>query len=126
VILHHAVLGSIERFIAMLLEHYRGELPLWLAPEQLAVCTIGEGVDAYAERVAGRLGGEGYRVALDLRPERLARKILDARAQAIPLLLALGRREAAAETVSLRRRDGSTEILPLGAVAASLRPEAFR
>ena len=123
--LHHAVLGSIERFIALLLEHYAGELPLWLAPEQIAVCTIGEGQDAYAERVAAHLAGAGYRTALDLRPERLARKILDARAQAIPLLLALGRREAAAERVALRRRDGGSESLPLAGLAESLRAEAF-
>ncbi len=125
-ILHHAVLGSIERFVAILLEHYRGELPLWLAPEQLAVCTIGEGQDAYAERVGSVLSGEGFRVALDLRPERLARKILDARARAIPLLLALGPREAAAESVALRRRHGKSETLPLAGAAAALRAEAFR
>ncbi|HWI26275.1 MAG TPA: threonine--tRNA ligase [Stellaceae bacterium] len=125
-ILHHAVLGSIERFIGLLLEHYEGRLPLWLAPEQLALCTIGEGQEPYAERVASLLSSEGYRVALDLRPERLSRKILDARAQEIPLLLALGRREAATETVSLRRRDGDRESLPLAAVADALRAEAFR
>jgi len=126
VILHHAVLGSIERFIALLLEHYRGALPLWLAPEQLALCTIGDGQEAYAERVAAQLAGEGYRVALDLRPERLARKILDARALAIPLLLALGPREAASATVSLRHPDGRRETLPVDAVASRLRAEAFR
>jgi threonyl-tRNA synthetase len=125
-ILHHAVLGSFERFVAILLEHHRGALPLWLAPEQLAVCTIGEGQDDYAERVAARLTSDGFRVALDLRPERLARKILDARDQAIPLLLALGPREAAAESVSLRRRDGKSETLPLAAVGDALRGEAFR
>ena len=125
-ILHHAVLGSIERFIALLLEHYRGALPLWLAPEQLAIGTIGDGQEAYAEQVAAQLAAAGYRVALDLRPERLARKILDARALAIPLLLALGPREAASGTVSLRRADGSRETMPLDAVAARLRAEAFR
>jgi threonyl-tRNA synthetase len=126
VILHHAVLGSIERFIAMLLEHYEGDLPLWLAPEQMVVATIGEDQDAYAERVAEHLTGAGYRVAFDRRPERLSRKILDARAAGIPLLLALGAREQAAESVSLRRRDGRQESLPLAAVADALRAEAFR
>jgi threonyl-tRNA synthetase len=126
VMLHHAVLGSIERFIALLLEHYRGELPLWLAPEQLVLCPIGEGQDAYAEEVRDRLVAAGYRAALDRRPERLARKILDARTQAIPLLLALGPREAASGSVALRRRDGSRETLPLAALIAALRAEAFR
>jgi threonyl-tRNA synthetase len=125
-LLHHAVLGSIERFIALLLEHYRGELPLWLAPEQLVLCPLGEAQDAYAEELRDRLMIEGYRVALDRRPERLARKILDARAQAIPLLLALGPREAASGSVALRRRDGSRETLPLASLIAALRAEAFR
>ncbi len=126
VILHHAVLGSLERFIAMLLEHYAGDLPLWLAPEHLAVAPIGAEQRGYAERVAALLEREGYRVALDRRPVRLARKIVDARVQGIPLLLALGAREAAAETVNLRRRDGAQQTLPLAAVAAALRAEAFR
>jgi threonyl-tRNA synthetase len=126
VILHHAVLGSLERFIAVLLEHYAGNLPLWLAPEQICCASISQDQAGYAERAAALLIEQGYRVAADCRPERLARKIVDAREQGIPILLALGRREAEAETVALRRRDGSQEILPLAAVADALRAEAFR
>lgn len=126
VILHHAVLGSIERFIAMLLEHYAGNLPLWLAPEQILCAPIGAEQDAYAERVAALLAAQGYRVAVDRRPERLPRKIVDAHALGIPILLALGRREAAEESVALRRRDGRQESLKLARLDEALRAEAFR
>jgi len=126
VILHHAVLGSLERFIAMLLEHHAGNLPLWLAPEQILCATIGEGQDAYAARVSGLLAERGYRVAHDRRAERLARKIVDARELGIPILLALGAREAASESVVLRRRDGGQETLPLARLDEALRAEAFR
>jgi threonyl-tRNA synthetase len=126
VILHHAVLGSLERFIAVLLEHYAGALPLWLAPEQICCATISEDQVAYAERVATILTDQGYRVVVDRRAERLARKIVDARELGIPILLALGRREAAAETVALRRRDGNQETVSLARVDAALRAEAFR
>jgi threonyl-tRNA synthetase len=126
VILHHAVLGSFERFIAVLLEHYAGALPLWLAPEQICCATISADQAAYAERVATSLAGQGYRVVVDRRAERLARKIVDARQQGIPILLALGRREADAETVALRRLDGSQQSLPLAQVDDALRVEAFR
>jgi threonyl-tRNA synthetase len=126
VILHHAVLGSFERFIAVLLEHYAGNLPLWLAPEQICCASISQDQADYAERAAALLMEQGYRVVVDRRPERLARKIVDAREQGIPILLALGRREAEAATVALRRRDGRQESLPLAAVDAALRAEAFR
>jgi threonyl-tRNA synthetase len=126
VILHHAVLGSIERFVAMLLEHYAGNLPLWLAPEQILCASIGAEQEAYARRVASLLTDLGYRAALDCRPERLPRKIVDARELGIPILLALGRREVAAETVALRQRDGRQESVALAQLDAALRAEAFR
>jgi len=125
VILHHAVLGSIERFVAMLLEHYAGNLPLWLAPEQILCAPIGAGQDGYARHVGASLTERGYRVALDCRPQRLPRKIVDAHALGIPILLALGRREAAAETVVLRRSDGRQESVALARLDEALRAEAF-
>ena len=124
--MHQAVLGSIERFLAMLLEHHSGDLPLWLAPEQLVIASIGEAQAAYAERVADAFAQADFRVALDMRPERLPRKIVDARESGIPLLLAVGAREARNETVSLRRRDDEQEVLPLAAAIEALRSEAFR
>jgi threonyl-tRNA synthetase len=123
--LHQAVLGSIERFLAMLLEHYRGRLPLWLAPDQLVVASIGEAQAAYAARVADAFAQQDFRVALDVRPERLSRKIVDAREAGIPVLIAVGVREAQAGTVSLRRDDGSQTALPLAQAIELLRPDAF-
>src|SRR5262245_9913694 len=124
--MHQAILGSIERFLAMLLEHHSGDLPLWLAPEQIVVASIGEAQAVYAEQVADAFEQADFRVALDIRPERLPRKIMDARASGIPLLIAVGVREAGDETVSLRSRDGRQDVLPLAAAIESLRPEAFR
>jgi len=124
VMLHQAVLGSLERFIAMLLEHYDGQLPLWLAPDQAVVASIGDECAAYARRVADDLAAHGLRVALDLRPERLGRKIVDAREAGIPIVLAVGAREAEAGTVALRRRDGTQEVLAIAEAGARLRAEA--
>jgi len=124
--MHQAVLGSIERFLAVLLEHHGGKLPLWLAPEQLVIASIGEAQAAYAERVADAFAREDFRVILDTRPERLPRKIFDARERGIPLLIAVGAREERNDTVSLRYRDGRGTTLPLGEAIETLRPDAFR
>jgi threonyl-tRNA synthetase len=122
--IHQAVLGSLERFLAMLLEHYRGRLPLWLAPDQLVVASIGEAQAAYAARVSYAFQQHDFRVALDVRPERLSRKIVDAREAGIPVLIAVGAREDKAGTVSLRR-DGEQTILPVDEAILRLRPDAF-
>jgi threonyl-tRNA synthetase len=124
--MHQAILGSIERFLAMLLEHHGGDLPLWLAPDQLVVANIGEAQAGYAERVADAFAQADFRVALDIRPERLPRKIVHARESGIPLLVAVGDREAKDETVSLRYRDSRQSVLPLAKAIDTLRPEAFR
>lgn len=124
--IHHAVLGSLERFIGMLLEHYAGNLPLWLAPEQIVVALIGERQADYAGRVAGELEAVGYRVVTDVRPERLSKKIVDAREAGIPILMAVGDREERDGSVALRRRDGAQDVMPLGAAAEALKAEAFR
>jgi threonyl-tRNA synthetase len=124
--MHQAILGSIERFLAVLLEHHGGDLPLWLAPDQLVVTSIGEAQAAYAERVADTFAQADFRVALDIRPERLPRKIVDARESGIPLLIVVGAREAKDEAVSLRYRDGRQSVLPLVRAIETLRPEAFR
>jgi threonyl-tRNA synthetase len=122
--LHHAVLGSIERFIGMLLEHYRGQLPFWLAPDQIAVASIGEPQADYARQVALRLEDWGFRAVPDVRPERLARKIMDAREAGIPILMAVGAREAEDGTVLMRRRDGRQEILSVESAVGLLKAEA--
>lgn len=124
VMLHHAVLGSLERFIGILLEHHEGKLPLWLAPEQLVVASIGADDVVPACRVAEAFEAAGLRVALDARPERLSRKIVDAHGDGVPVLAAIGAREARDGTVALRFRDGRQESLPLAAAIARLSAEA--
>lgn len=126
VLLHHAVFGSIERFLGVLLEHYQGALPLWLAPEQLVVASIGAAQADYAAAVADELEAAGLRVAIDVSRNRLARKIVDARTAGIPLLLAVGPREAQDGNVSLRRDNGEPQVLTVAELIETLRPEAFR
>jgi threonyl-tRNA synthetase len=123
VMIHHAVLGSLERFIAMLLEHHQGRLPLWLAPEQVVVAPVGQKQAEYADRVVGAFGGP-LRTVLDDRHERLSRKIVDARENGIPVFATVGAREAQDETVSLRYADGLQMVLPLAAAVERLRSEA--
>lgn len=113
VLIHHAVLGSLERFIAILLEHWEGHLPPWLAPEQVTVASIGRDQASWARQVAGRFGDRGLRVVLDDSDDTLSRKIVSARDLGIPLMAAVGRREAASGTVALRGPDGRPEVLPL-------------
>jgi len=126
VMIHHAVLGSVERFIGMLLEHHEGNLPLWLALDQIVVASITDAQVAYAKSVVDRLVAAGYRAVADVRPERLARKVVDAREAGIPLLAAVGAREAGGDQVTLRRRDGAQEVMTVEAAIAALRDEAFR
>jgi threonyl-tRNA synthetase len=126
VLIHHAVLGSLERFIGMLLEHYRGALPLWLAPEQLVVANVTDAHAGYARKAAAALGREGYRVAVDSRPERLSRKIAEAHDQGVPLVAVAGEREAERGSLSLRWRSGRQLELPVAEAARQLRHEAFR
>lgn len=126
VMIHHAVLGSVERFIGILLEHHGGTLPLWLAPDQIVVASIGNAQAGYAEKVADALADHDFRVVADTRGERLSRKIMDAREAGIPILMAVGKREEADGTVSLRQRDGEQQVLRLEDAVAALQPEAFR
>jgi threonyl-tRNA synthetase len=122
VILHHAVLGSLERFIGMLLEQHEGQLPLWLAPEQIVIASIGAAQAEAAAALCRRFADAGWRAALDDGPETLARKIVAAHEAGIPLIGVVGAREAAAGSVALRRRDGTQESLPVEAVLAKLAP----
>jgi threonyl-tRNA synthetase len=124
VIIHHAVFGSIERFIAILLEHHGGNLPFWLAPEQIVVAPVERAHAEHARAVAAAFEQAELRVAFDDRAERVGRRIVDARERGIPVFATIGAREVAVCSVSLRRRDGATESLPLAAAVAKLRAEA--
>lgn len=124
VMLHHAVLGSLERFIGILLEHYEGWLPTWLAPDQIVVANIGEGDRAFADDTAFAFEAVGCRVLRDFRSERLPRKIFDARELAAPIVAVAGRKEALAGEVSLRMRDGEQHVLSIDAALAYLKQQA--
>jgi threonyl-tRNA synthetase len=106
VMLHRAVLGSMERFVGILIEHYAGAMPLWLAPVQAVVLNISEGQGAYASAVAARLKSAGYRVQADLRNEKISYKIREHSLQKLPYQLVVGEREKAVEKVAVRTRAG--------------------
>ncbi|MDH3638777.1 MAG: His/Gly/Thr/Pro-type tRNA ligase C-terminal domain-containing protein, partial [Gammaproteobacteria bacterium] len=103
VMLHRALFGSLERFIGILLEHYAGALPFWLAPVQVVVATIVSDANDYAADLAGALREVGVRVATDLRNEKISYKVREHSLQKIPAILVLGRREADERTVTVRR-----------------------
>jgi threonyl-tRNA synthetase len=106
VMLHRAVLGSMERFVGILLEHYAGAMPLWLAPVQAVVLNISEGQTDYARAVAARLKSAGYRAHADLRNEKISYKIREHSLQKLPYQLVVGEKEKAAEKVAVRTRAG--------------------
>jgi len=121
VMVHRALWGSVERFFGVLIEHYAGAFPVWLAPVQVTVLPVSEKVNDYAENVAGALRAAGFRVELDARSEKLQAKIRDAQLQKIPYMLVVGGKEAAAGTVSVRSRSrGDLGPQPLADFQAEL------
>ena len=125
VMLHRAMFGSLERFTGILIEHYAGHLPLWLAPLQAMVCTIVSDADAYAQEVHQALRDAGLRADIDLRNEKINYKVREHSVTKVPALLVCGKREADERTVSVRRL-GSKEqqVLPLEAAIQALLDEA--
>ena len=107
VMLHRAILGSIERFIGVLLEHYEGNLPLWLAPVQAVVLNITDAQADYAGQVAEKLRGQGFRAEADLRNEKVGYKIRGRTLEKVPYLLIVGDREVENDQVAVRLRDGT-------------------
>ncbi|PWB59062.1 MAG: threonine--tRNA ligase [Nitrosomonadales bacterium] len=106
VMLHRAILGSMERFIGILIEHYAGAYPLWLAPVQMAILNISESQAEYATQLAEKLRQNGFRVHLDLRNEKITYKIREHSMQRLPYLLVIGDKEVASELVAVRTRKG--------------------
>jgi threonyl-tRNA synthetase len=106
VLLHRAVMGSTERFMAVIIEHFAGAFPLWLAPVQAVIIPIADRHVAYAQKVAERLKGQSFRVEVDQRSERMQAKIRDAQLQKVPYMLVVGDKEAEAGAVSVRLRSG--------------------
>jgi threonyl-tRNA synthetase len=106
VMLHRAIVGSMERFIGILIEHYAGALPLWLAPLQVVVANISEHQSDYATEVAAALRAAGFRVAVDLRNEKISYKIREHSLQKLPYQVVVGDKEKAAQMVAVRTRTG--------------------
>ncbi len=110
VIIHQAIYGSLERFFAILLEHFKGHLPFWLAPEQIRVLTITDDQNDYAHTIYDRLQKEGFRVALDTSSDKISAKIKSAQLAKVPWMVVLGSKEVEAGTVSIRLANGKQEF----------------
>jgi threonyl-tRNA synthetase len=128
VMIHRAPFGSMERFCGILIEHFAGAFPLWLAPEQARVLTVSEKAEGYGRQVEAKLREAGFRVAGDYRAEKIGAKVREALLEKVPYMVVVGERDAAAGTVALRDRlaaEGKDERdLPLAQVVARLRAEA--
>jgi threonyl-tRNA synthetase len=125
VMLHRAVLGSLERFFSIYIEHVAGKFPVWLAPVQAALVTVSEKQNEYAERVRRELMAEGFRVTLDASSDKLGAKIRNARLMRHPYVVVIGDKEAEAGAVAPRSRDaGDLGAMPLAEFKARLKSEA--
>jgi threonyl-tRNA synthetase len=125
VMLHRAIFGSMERFIAILIEQYAGRFPLWLAPVQAVVATITSEADGYAETVRQALAAAGLRAEADLRNEKITYKVREHSLAKVPAMLVVGKREAETGTVAIRRLGGKEqEVLALDEAVARLKSEA--
>lgn len=127
VMIHRAPFGSMERFVGMLIEHFAGAFPLWLAPEQIRVLPLSEKTDEYAVSVAEHLRNAGFRVTTDLQSARVQAKIRDAQLDLVPYMLVCGPKEAEQNAVSLRCRiDGDLGVMPLDEALRRLTEERDR
>jgi threonyl-tRNA synthetase len=124
VMLHRAIVGSMERFVGILIENHAGALPLWLAPVQIAVLNISDAQSDYAQKVAQNLKKQGFRVNLDLRNEKITYKIREHSIQKLPYIVVIGDKERDANTVAVRAR-GNVDlgVMPVDALVDRLRSE---
>ncbi len=126
VMVHRAICGSLERFTGILIEHHAGHFPLWLAPEQVIVAPITSDADGYAEEVTMALLGEGLRARADLRNEKISYKVREHSLAKVPVIIAVGKREAEEKTVTLRRLGSQAQtVMPLSEAIAVLTQEAL-
>lgn len=124
VMIHRAPLGSMERFVGVLIEHFAGAFPLWLAPEQARILTVSEKSEAYGREVEQRLKDAGFRVAGDYRGQKLGAKIREAQLELIPYMLVVGEKDAAEGTVTVRDRlEGDVGAMPLAGAIEKLAAE---
>jgi threonyl-tRNA synthetase len=124
VMIHRAPFGSFERFVGMLIEHFAGAFPLWLAPEQARVMVVSQKVEEYGRQVEERLRAAGLRVSGDYRAEKIGSKIRDAQLELVPYMIVIGGREAETGQVALRDRlEGDLGSIPLEDAIARLQAE---
>jgi threonyl-tRNA synthetase len=124
--LHRAMFGSLERFMGILIEHFAGHFPLWLAPVQAVVATITSDGDTYAMEVVEAVRRAGLRVEADLRNEKINYKVREHSLAKVPILLVVGRKEAAERTVSIRRLGSPDQkSMTLDEALAALAEEAI-
>ena len=122
VMIHRVVLGSIERFIGVITEHYAGAFPTWLSPVQVKLLPITDRAAEYADQVAAKLDAAGYRVEVDHRNEKIGKKIREAQLEKVPFMLVIGDKEAESGTVSVRHRaDGDLGVMEIDAFMAQLK-----
>jgi threonyl-tRNA synthetase len=126
VMLHRAIIGTFERFIGIMIEHFAGKFPLWLAPTQAVVATIVSDADEYAGEVAAKLAAAGIRVQTDLRNEKINYKVREHSLAKVPLLLVVGKRETEEGTIALRRlgSDEHQKVMGLDEAVSMIRDEA--
>lgn len=125
VMVHRAICGSLERFAGILIEHHAGHFPLWLAPEQIVVCPIVSDADDYAERVVEAAFAQGLRARADLRNEKINYKVREHSLAKVPVIIAVGKREAEERTVTIRRLGSQAQtVLPLDEALKLLSEEA--
>ena len=110
VMVHRAILGSLERFLGILIEHYAGKFPLWLNPSQVKILTVADKFNDYAQEVEKSMKSEGLRVSVDFRAESISKKVRDAQALKIPLIIIIGEKEVEAKTVSVRTLDNKVKF----------------
>jgi threonyl-tRNA synthetase len=126
VMLHRALFGSLERFTGILIEHYAGHLPLWLSPSQVMVTTITSETDNYAFEVKELLKKNGLRAEADIRNEKIGYKIREHSNSKIPVILAVGKKEAEEKTVSVRRLGSQeTKVVKLDELIKDLQQESL-
>jgi len=126
VMVHRAVMGSLERFMGILIEHYAGRFPLWLAPEQVSVLTISEKQNDFASQVTKILQKQGFRANFDLRNEKIGFKIREHTLQKVPYLLVIGDKEVENKTVSVRTREGKElGVMTIDAICDLLKQEVL-
>ncbi len=124
VMIHRAPFGSMERFCGILIEHFAGAFPLWLAPEQARILPVSEKFTEYAKKIEAEFKALGFRVTADYRPEKIGYKIREAQLEKIPYMLVVGEKEQSANTVAVRDRiDGDLGAKPVAEVLDMLKAE---